>query len=104
MHRTFLLWLAIVPMASGQVRLADPFAPGWMLTDTNGDGIVDFVAGKIVVSVRPRAAENAAAANIAARLGYSTTGLTPPLVISAAEDSGGGPRIFIRGNDARNLQ
>lgn len=76
-------------------RLADPFGPGWMLTDTNGDGIPDFIAGKVVAPARPAAAENAAAADIAARLGYGTTGFTPPLVISAAEDRGDGPRIWI---------
>ena len=69
--------------------------------DTNGDGIADFVAGKIVVPVQPTAVENAAAADIAARVGFATTGLTPPVVIGQAEDRGqalvyvgfgGGPR------------
>src|ERR1700735_1863853 len=76
-------------------RVADPFAIGWLLVDTNGDGIVDFINGKIVVPADPTAAENAAAANLAARLGFGTTGLTPPTVVSADHDSGGGPRIFI---------
>src|SRR5947209_7380388 len=67
-------------------HLADPFAAGWMLIDTNGDGIIDFIAGKVVVSASPSAVENAAAADIAARLGFATTGLTPPIVISAAAD------------------
>jgi len=64
-------------------HLLDPFAAGWMLSDTNGDGIVDFVSGKVVVSPNPSAAENAAAADIAARLGFGSTGLTLPLVIPA---------------------
>ena len=76
-------------------RVADPFAIGWMLEDTNGDGIADYVAGRIVVPAQPTAAENAAAANFAARLGYGTTGLTPPVVVAANEDSGSGPRIYI---------
>ena len=80
-------------------RVADPFATGWMLMDTNGDGIADFVAGKIVVPAHPSAAENAAAANLAARVGYGSTGLTPPLVVTAAGDAGSGPRIFV-GKDA----
>ncbi len=76
-------------------HLADPFSAGWMLADTNGDGVIDFVAGKIVVPDHPTAVENAAAADIAARLGFSTTGFTPPVVIPAAEDRGNGPRIYI---------
>src|ERR1035438_7507482 len=81
------------PPAPSANRLTDPFATGWMLVDTNGDGIDDFVNGKVVVPASPTAAENAAAANIAARIGYGTTGLMPPLVVSA--DSGRGPRIVI---------
>ena len=46
-------------------------------SDTNGDGIIDFIPGKVVVPPQPTAAQNAAAADIAARLGYATTGLTP---------------------------
>jgi hypothetical protein len=76
-------------------RVADPFAIGWLLVDTNGDGIADFINGKIVVPADPTAAENAAAANLAARLGFGSTGLTPPVVVPADHDSGGGPRIFV---------
>jgi len=76
-------------------HLLDPFATGWMLSDTNGDGIVDFVSGKIVVPPNPSAAENAAAADIAARLGFGSTGLTLPLVIPATQDRLDGPRILI---------
>jgi hypothetical protein len=85
-------------------HLADPFATGWMLVDTNGDGLADFIAGKIVVPANSTAAENAAAANLAARLGYGTTGLTPPVVITAAEDKKDGPRIYINQNDAMRAQ
>jgi hypothetical protein len=83
------------PPSAPANRVADPFATGWMLADTNGDGIADFVNGKIVVPAEPTAAENAAAANLAARLAYGSTGLTPPLVVSAAAGAGDGPRIFI---------
>ena len=82
-----------VPPAPAANHLADPFATGWMLVDSNGDGIADFLNGKVVVPASPTAAENAAAANIAARLGYGTTGLTPPVVV--AGDAGRGPRILI---------
>src|SRR5580704_15137749 len=76
-------------------RVADPFAIGWLLVDTNGDGIADFINGKIIVPADPTAAENAAAANLAARLGFGSTGLTPPVVVPADHDSGGGPRILV---------
>ncbi len=85
--------------SSSAMRLSDVFSPGWMLKDTNGDGVVDFIEGKIVVPAHPSAYENAAAANLAARLGFGTTGLTPPLVVSAAGDSGEGARIWV-GKDA----
>ena len=90
-----LLLLISTLSAQPASHLADPFSAGWMLTDTNGDGIVDFIPGKVVVPARPSAAENAAASNIAARLGFATTGLTPRIVISASEDRSDGPRIWI---------
>ena len=76
-------------------RITGSFAMGWMLTDTNGDGIPDMINGKIVVPTHPSAAENTAAANLAARLSFGSTGLTPPLVISAIDDAGSGPRIWV---------
>ena len=83
------------PPAGPADRITDPFALGWMLADTNGDGIADFVNGKIVVPDHPTASQNTAAANVAARIAYGATGLTPPLVIPAAADTSEGPRIFI---------
>jgi hypothetical protein len=83
--------------------VADAFATGWMLVDTNSDGIADYVNGKIVVPARPSAAENAAAANLAARLGFGTTGLTLPIVVNAAANASANPsaapRIWV-GKDA----
>jgi Zinc carboxypeptidase len=75
--------------------LSDPFATGWMPVDTNGDGIADAIVGKIVVPDDASAAENAAAANLAARVGYGSTGLTLPLVVPSAANAGDGPRIWI---------
>ena len=98
-----LLLLAFSSMVAFQTppnHLTDPFATGWMVVDTNGDGIADFVAGKIVVPAQPTAVENAAAADIAARVGFATTGLTPPVVVSTAEDRGDGPRIYVGGSAA----
>jgi len=86
-------------------HVADPFATGWLVTDTNGDGIADFIAGKIVVPRKPSAAENAAAANLAARAGFASTGMTPPVVIDAASDPGSGPRIWVgKGAAPANLE
>ncbi len=98
----FVLLLSLLPAYqsnSPASHLTDPFAAGWMLVDTNGDGIIDYVAGKVVVPARPTAVENAAAADIAARIGFATTGLTPPIVISSTDDRADGPRIYI-GRDA----
>ncbi len=75
-----------------EAPLADAFATGWMLADTNGDGLPDFINGKIVVPENPTATENAAAADFAARLGYGSTGLTPPLVVDRPE---GAPRLLV---------
>jgi hypothetical protein len=83
-----------VPMHAENI--SDPFAAGWMLVDTNGDGIADAVVGKIVVPDKSSAAENAAAANFAARVGYGSTGLTLPMVITASESKNvDEPRILI---------
>src|SRR6185437_11466519 len=70
---------------------------GWMLQDTNHDGLADAIVGHIVVPGEPTAAENSAAANLAARLAEGTTGLTPPLVESAGarELAETGPRIYV---------
>jgi len=61
--------------------LEDPFRLGAILQDTNGDQIADIVCGHVIVSGSPSAAENTAAANLAARLGYESSALTLPIVI-----------------------
>jgi hypothetical protein len=81
-----------VPQAS---PLENAFQKGWMLVDTNGDGIANFLSGHVVVPASPTAAENAAAANLAARLGYGTSGLTLPVVESAPPAAPAGPKIFV---------
>ncbi|MGH9475290.1 MAG: M14 family zinc carboxypeptidase [Terriglobales bacterium] len=69
---------------------------GWMLRDANHDGLADTIAGHIVVPAQPTEAENAAAANFAARLAHGTLGLTPPLVVRSASAAAGiGPHIYI---------
>ncbi len=64
--------------------LENPWQLGMLLQDTNGDKIADAVCGHIIVAATPSAAENAAAANLAARVGYETSAMTLPLVIQGA--------------------
>ena len=93
--------VTLLPFLVSQTRpgtpghLHDAFAAGWMLVDTNGDEIIDAVNGKVVVPTEPSEAENTAAAEFAARIGFASTGITPPLVISAPEDHDSGPRIWV---------
>lgn len=60
--------------------LAALFGPTGVVRDTNGDGLADRVAARVVVPAAPSVDEGLAAANIAARLGFETTALTLPLV------------------------
>ncbi len=99
---TFAFQRPPAPAANSAGSVADAFATGWMLVDTNGDGIADFVNGKVVVPAGPSAAENAASANLAARLGFGTTGLTLPMVVNAAVNASANasdaPRIWVGRN------
>jgi hypothetical protein len=63
---------------------------GGMVRDTNGDGLADAVAARIVVPQQPAAEEIEAAANLAARAGFETTALTLPLVVRAGEGAQAG--------------
>ncbi len=46
---------------------------GAVIQDRNGDGVVDFLEVRILLGIHPSAEEVAAAANLAARLGYETS-------------------------------
>ena len=72
------------PAIPPESLLENPFQPGAMLVDTNGDSIPDAVCGHILVPAEASEAENAAAANLTARLGYETTAMTLPLVVAGA--------------------
>jgi hypothetical protein len=61
-------------------RLADLFAMGGALEDTNGDGVTDRVAARVVVGASAPAGDVAAAANVAARLGFETLAMDLPVV------------------------
>ncbi len=91
--RSYLLTLSLLlPLAIASSRdvfaqevapeslLENAFKLGAVLQDTNNDKIADAVCGQIIVPQSPTAAENVAAANLAARFGYETAGITLPLV------------------------
>src|SRR5436309_1599705 len=61
--------------------LRNVFAPGYILQDRNGDDVIDFVHAKIVVPAHATEADVAAAANVAARLGYETSASNLDLAI-----------------------
>ena len=89
--------VAIVLQITGSVVAQAPprdlrnvFAAGYILQDRNQDDVIDFVRARIALPARPSAAELAAAANIASRLGYETAALDPGL----ATVSGQQPATF----------
>ncbi len=60
--------------------IEDAFRLGSLLRDTNGDNIADAVCAHVIVPDSADEAENTAAANIAGRLGYESSGITLPIV------------------------
>jgi len=72
-----------------ETPLENVFQAGLMVQDTNGDSIADAICGHVVVAKSPGAVENTAAANMAARLGYETSALTLPVVITAGQTAKG---------------
>jgi hypothetical protein len=72
------------PPATPGSTLEDPFRLGLIAVDTNGDKIADALCGHILVPRSPGVAENTSAANLAARLGYETSALTLPVVVTSA--------------------
>src|SRR5258706_3228679 len=69
--------------ATTETSIENIFQMGLMAQDTNGDQIADAICGHVIVPKSPSAAENTAAANLAARLGYETSALTLPIVVTA---------------------
>ena len=76
------------PPPTPATSIEDIFRIGVMVQDTNGDKIADALCGHVIVPKSPGVAENTSAANLAARLGYETSALTLPVVVSAPEPSG----------------
>jgi hypothetical protein len=58
------------------------FGPRGLVRDANGDGLADTLAARVIVPAAPSREDSLAAANIAARLGFETTSLSFPVVIT----------------------
>lgn len=86
---TLMYWLlsGAVGLYGQQSKTETPienvFQMNLIVQDTNGDQIADVICGRVIVPKSPSAAENTAAANLAARLGYETSALTLPIVVAA---------------------
>ena len=79
--------LSVAPV-TGQAPPRDVrnvLAAGYILQDRNQDDVIDFVRARIVLPARPSAAEVAAAANVASRLGYETSALDLGLAAATAQ-------------------
>src|ERR1700743_3500706 len=95
LFRPLVAVLALTTLAAGPSQpapaasslLEDAFHLGPLLRDTNGDAIVDAVCAHIVVPDHSDEGENAAGANIAARFGYETSGITLPIVTTVGGGS-----------------
>src|SRR5206468_5425003 len=77
------------------MSLSEFFAPGIVFQDRNGDGAVDFVNARIVLPEHPTAGELAAAADVAARLGFETSAMDLPLDARPARSGNPQPSIFV---------
>jgi hypothetical protein len=73
--------------AKPETPIENIFQMGLMAQDTNGDQIADAICGHVIVPKASTAAENTAAANFAARLGYETSALTLPIVVAATDQT-----------------
>jgi len=75
--------------------LSDFFKPGVVFQDRNGDGATDFVDARIVLPEQPSSGELAAAADIAARLGYETSAMNLPVTVARGYQPAETPTIFV---------
>jgi zinc carboxypeptidase len=80
--------------APQRVALSEFFKPGVAFQDRNGDGAVDFINARVALADRPAAGDLAAAADVAARLGFETSAMDLP--VRAQADSGSDqPTVFV---------
>jgi hypothetical protein len=92
------VFASLVPLhAAGDnpFTFSEFFKPGTVFQDRNGDGVVDFVDARVVVAPQPTAGELAAAADVAARLGYETTAMNLPVVRLRPDATDSSTPIFI---------
>jgi hypothetical protein len=80
--------LAVLEGQGAAADLLSIFNAGGMLQDRNGDGVVDFVSARLVLGAKPRAGDIAAAADVAARLGFETSAMDLPLTASTSDVAG----------------
>ena len=79
---------SVSPDAATMTSLASIYAlAAGGVRDTNGDGLADTVAARVILPAEPAVEEVQAAANIAGRLGFETTALTLPIVLRAPDVS-----------------
>lgn len=86
--------------------LGSVFEPGLFLRDTNDDGVVDAIDARIVLPSSPTSEEIAAASNVAARLGFESTGFTPGLAALDTDVTPGAntPPLILLGSKNRLVQ
>ena len=80
------------PAETAAASLSEFFAPGIVFQDRNSDGAVDFVDARLVLGEQPSSAEVAAAADVAARLGFETSAMDIPLVRLTPDTTSDGAR------------
>ena len=98
--RAVLAAVVLVSVVGGGATAQEPapsgleavFSPGRILQDRNGDEVIDFVDAAIVVGESPTVSDVAAAADVAARLGYETMAMDIPL---ASMEGSSGPAILV---------
>ena len=103
MKKIAVLLLVAVSGGVGRSAPADPalaslselFRPGVVFQDRNADGAIEFIDARIVLAEQPSSAELAAAADIAARLGYETSAMNLPVLVARGFQPGDSPSIFV---------
>ena len=56
-----------------------------IVRDTNGDGLADAIAARVIVPDAPSVEDMMVAANVAGRLGFETTAMTLPVVLRSSD-------------------